>query len=194
MKFDVTHQLAALWTRRVDEEWLAGRLTLHFRLVLLALPSFRSRDGVICPSHESLASRTGRVSLSTVRRALDAARELGLLAWDQRRAGGRRDRRFWSSNLYILMPDNPRARVVRMRPERRGPTVVQTDPTPRDLSKIEPQIRQPWVPSQARAVGNLLQARQQQFAWGVVRPASRGSVCFGPENYQRERREPELPG
>lgn len=94
------------WTRRVWAEFRLGNLTRSWRDVLLTLATYRGRDGVIYPSHETLAARCGLKS-KTAERALKQARILGLVTWTERRV-----RRGWrwlrTSNLYrLVVPEAP---------------------------------------------------------------------------------------
>ena len=94
------------WTARVWQEFRAGNLTRTARDVLLTLATYRGHGGLICPSHETLAERVDCHPV-TVWRALQAARELGLVRWTERhvRAAWRRLR---TSNRYrLLLPEAP---------------------------------------------------------------------------------------
>ena len=76
------------------------------RATCCSLRAYRGHGGLICPSHETLAERVD-CHTSTVWRALQAARDLGLVRWTERRvrAGWRSLR---TSNRYrLLMPDGP---------------------------------------------------------------------------------------
>jgi DNA-binding transcriptional MocR family regulator len=73
---------------------------------LLTLRTYRGHGGLICPSHDTLAERVD-CHASTVLRALQAARELGLVRWTERRV-----RAAWrslrTSNRYrLLLPEAP---------------------------------------------------------------------------------------
>jgi hypothetical protein len=71
------------WTARVWREYRAGNLTRACRDVLLVLPTFNGRLGLI-PSHAAIAGRA-RCNVKTVQRALAAGRTLGLVSWIARR-------------------------------------------------------------------------------------------------------------
>ena len=88
------------WRDRVWQEWRINNLTRAFRDVLLTLATYRGTGGVAHPSHETLASRAG-CCVRTVQRALQAARDLDLVRWTERRvrAGWRWLR---TSNAYRL--------------------------------------------------------------------------------------------
>jgi hypothetical protein len=91
---------ATTWTNRVWQERHARRLTFAQKDVLLTLAGYRVRGGVIQPSHETLAARAG-CCVRTVQRALEAAREIGLVSWCERRVrSGWRTLR--ASNRYTL--------------------------------------------------------------------------------------------
>jgi DNA-binding transcriptional MocR family regulator len=88
------------WTNRVWQERHARRLTFAQKDVLLTLATYRGRGGSIHPSHETLAGRVG-CCVRTVQRALEAAREIGLVSWCERRVrSGWRALR--ASNRYAL--------------------------------------------------------------------------------------------
>ena len=94
------------WTARVWQEFHAGNLTRAARDVLLTLRTYSGHGGLIWPSHETLAARVD-CHVSTVWRALHAARDLGLVRWTERRV-----RAAWrslrTSNRYGLTnPDAP---------------------------------------------------------------------------------------
>ena len=98
------------WTARIRQEHRAGNLTSSAVLVLEELAAYASGSrGEAWPSHATLASRAG-TSISTVQRALRAARDLGLIEWTERRvrAGWRWLR---TSNLYRFIM--PAAAVIR---------------------------------------------------------------------------------
>jgi hypothetical protein len=100
------------WTSRIWQEFHAGNLTRAARDVCLTLRSYRGHGGLICPSHDTLAGRA-RCHASTVWRALQAARELGLVRWTERRV-----RAAWrslrTSNRYVLtQPETPVAPLPR---------------------------------------------------------------------------------
>jgi hypothetical protein len=73
---------------------------------LLTLATYRGHGGLICPSHDTLAERVDCHPV-TVWRALQAARDLGLVRWTERRV-----RAAWrslrTSNRYrLLLPEAP---------------------------------------------------------------------------------------
>ena len=72
-----------LWIPLVWAAFRRGELSHIYRDVLLRLPPFRGKGGLIFPSHETLAHRAG-CSVSTVKRALAAGRA----AWTDRLEGG----------------------------------------------------------------------------------------------------------
>jgi Helix-turn-helix domain len=94
------------WINRVWQEFRAGNLTRAARDVLLTLHSYRGHGGVAWPSQVTLGERAN-CDERTVRRALAAARDLGLVHWTERRvrAGWRWLR---TSNLYrFVVPVAP---------------------------------------------------------------------------------------
>ena len=102
------------WTSQVWAEFHAGNLTRAARDVLLTLRTYRGHGGMICPGHAALAARAN-CHASTVWRSLQAARDLGLVRWTERRV-----RAAWrslrTSNRYTLTdpeaPLTPRPRTT----------------------------------------------------------------------------------
>lgn len=94
------------WFSRLKREREARNLTPAQYLVLCELGRFgRCRFGIV-PSHATLAARA-RVCIRTVQRALDKARELGLLTWCERRIKAAW-RLLKTSNRYALaVPSAP---------------------------------------------------------------------------------------
>src|SRR3954469_25379712 len=106
------------WCGYVRRAHRDGHLTRHYRDVLLELHGYRGSGGIAWPAHSTLAERA-ECCVRTVQRALEAARELGLVSWTARRlrAGWRSLR---SSNAYRLeRPQQPLQAV----PGRRRPYV-----------------------------------------------------------------------
>jgi hypothetical protein len=93
------------WNTEVWQAFRADDLTRARRDVLLCLPKFRGRGGLIFPSHEAIAARA-KCCAKTVQRALADARERGQIRWVERRkrAGLGTER---TSNLYTLIVKNP---------------------------------------------------------------------------------------
>lgn len=93
------------WNTEVWQAFRADDLARARRDVLLCLPKFRGRGGLIFPSHESLAAKA-KCCVRTVQRALASAADLGLLTWRERRkrVGLGTER---TSNLYTLIVKNP---------------------------------------------------------------------------------------
>lgn len=96
----------ATWTARVWCEFHAGNLTRAFRDVLLTLRSYRGRGGLICPSHDTLAGRAD-CHPSTVQRALQAARDLGLIGWAERRVRAAWRSLRTSNRYWLIVPETP---------------------------------------------------------------------------------------
>jgi hypothetical protein len=106
------------WCGYVRRAHRDGHLTRHWRDVLLELHSYRGAGGIAWPAHATLAERA-ECCVRTVQRALEAARDLGLVSWTARRlrAGWRSLR---SSNAYRLeRPQTP----LELVPGRRRPYV-----------------------------------------------------------------------
>src|SRR3954465_4707639 len=94
------------WCGHVRRAHRDGHLTRAWRDVLIELHAYRGRGGTAWPAHATLAERAA-CCVRTVQRALEAARELGLVSWTARRlrAGWRALR---SSNAYRLQrPQKP---------------------------------------------------------------------------------------
>ena len=99
------------WRPAVWAAFHARALTRTWRDVLLTLATFRGRGGELWPAHATLAERVG-CSVRTVRTALKAAQEAGLLSW----ASGARRRQ---SNRYrLLLPAGAAVPRVARRVER----------------------------------------------------------------------------
>src|SRR3954469_42956 len=108
------------WCGYVRRAHRDGHLTRAWRDVLIELHAYRGAGGIAWPAHSSLAERA-ECCVRTVQRALEAARELGLVSWTARRlrAGWRSLR---SSNAYRLQrPQEP----LEAAPGRRRPYYVR---------------------------------------------------------------------
>lgn len=94
-----------LWRRRLELERRAGNLTPARRDALRALLAFVGDDGLF-PSDAAVAALAGH-SVSTVRRARNDARELGMLSWRRtRKLVDGRNRQ--GSNAYeVTTPSSP---------------------------------------------------------------------------------------
>lgn len=91
--------MAKSWEQTVWRAWRSRAVTTAERRdVLLSLAAYGRAP---YPSHETLADRA-RVSVRTVQRALEEARDVGLLDWTERRV-----KRGWrwlrTSNVYRLL-------------------------------------------------------------------------------------------
>jgi hypothetical protein len=156
------------WTTRIWREFRAGNLTRAFRDTLLTLGTFRGTGGLCIPSHATLAVRA-KVGERTVRRALDQARDLGLVTWSERRI-----RRGWrwlrTSNAYrLLMPGGAVQPGLRQPMRRTAATAGQPDRGGESLSKkaaLEELLRE------AARLPNLLAMRraavETQLAHGMA--------------------------
>src|SRR5215211_3397122 len=93
----------ALWLARLDAARRAHRITPAHELVARALLKRLSPDGRLDPTQDTLARDTG-LSDRTVRRALRALADAGLLTWQRRLV---RDgwRAIQTSNAYCLVPE-----------------------------------------------------------------------------------------
>jgi DNA-binding transcriptional MocR family regulator len=136
------------WFGRVLLEHRAGNLTPGQKDCLHFLRTFRGRGGRIYPSHETLADRAGH-SVSTVQRALQAARALGLVRWAERRV-----RKGWrwvrTSNAYeLIVPGNAENPAT--------PTTGQTD-------RVTLRVSTSLLPSVVRAVAPGAKAARERHA------------------------------
>jgi hypothetical protein len=125
------------WFSRIHREYEAGNLTLHWREVLLVLGRFQTCRFGIVPSHAKLAT-LARCHVRTVQRALQAARELGLLDWAERRI-----RAAWrslrTSNRYVLKL--PAAPVRTAGLKARG-FIYREEKKAREVQPMAPAVRQ----------------------------------------------------
>src|SRR3954454_11968364 len=95
----------ALWLARLDAARRARRITPGHELVTRALLKRLGPDGRLDPAQDTLAHDTG-LSDRTVRRALRALADAGLLTWQRRLVrDGWRCRQI--SNAYCLVPEGP---------------------------------------------------------------------------------------
>jgi len=101
-----------MWMEHVRRHCTAGELTDTQARCLHALQTFRGHGGHIFPAHETIAARAKR-SVSTVKRALAIASDLGLVRWVQRRVrvGWR-----WilTSNVYELIVPGERENPMKL--------------------------------------------------------------------------------
>jgi hypothetical protein len=90
----------AVWKARLEIRRRLGHITDGHAQVGKALITRQGKDGRCDPSHETLAADSAE-SVSTVKRALSAFRECGLVWWAQRMV---RDgwRAVQTSNAYVL--------------------------------------------------------------------------------------------
>lgn len=95
----------AVWRARLQLHRRAGRLTALHEVIGLALLRRLGEDGRLDPTHETIADDAA-CSTRTVRRALDALRDLGLVVWVRRlvREGWRAAQ---TSNGYRLTTGSP---------------------------------------------------------------------------------------
>jgi hypothetical protein len=129
------------WTSRVWQDFHAGNLTRAARDVLLTLRTYRGHGGLICPSHDTLADRAN-CHPSTVLRALQAARDLGLVRWSERRvrAGWRWLR---TSNRYTLTdPDGPVTAAPRTNRQKAGRGESEQKKEAHEVTRVAPMERQ----------------------------------------------------
>ena len=155
------------WTSRIWQEFHAGNLTRTGRDVLLTLKTYRGHGGLICPSHETLAGRV-HCHASTVWRALQAARDLGLVRWTERRV-----RAAWrslrTSNRYVLTqpeaPVSPANRTT-MQKARGGESQFKKEAREGSKATLAAMLET------AGRLPDLLAARVAAWNAGKVRPAA----------------------
>ena len=129
----------AIWKARIELYRRAGRLTDGFAHVALALVKRLGTDGRLDPSHTTLAEDAAE-SVSTVKRALDALQELGLVWWVRRliREGWRTEQ---TSNGYAL--------AIGPTPDPAPRTEAQNERATQKLrfsNRYEPQIPASTIP------------------------------------------------
>jgi hypothetical protein len=143
------------WLARAHLERRAGRLTALYVEVGRALLRRLGVDGRCDPAHATLAADAG-CGERTVRRALAALRELGLLAWEQRlvrrpwpEGGAGTSRAEQTSNAYALLPSTGPAaaltlRAARCRPDCGGQAGRETPPKmiSRELPPPDPAVKE----------------------------------------------------
>jgi hypothetical protein len=141
------------WTTRVWQEYRAGNLTRAYRDVLLTLRTFRGTGGFCTPSHNTLAERA-RCSPSTVLRACQQARQLGLLDWYERRV-----RRGWrwlrTSNAYRFAVPAGDVQAVGRAPRRTNRQAAAGGENPSKKRALTDLIQM------AASAGDLLLARRR---------------------------------
>jgi DNA-binding transcriptional MocR family regulator len=153
------------WTARVWQEYRAGNLTRAARDVLLTLRTFRGAGGACIPSHATLAERA-RCSASTVLRACQQARQLGLVDWSERRI-----RRGWrwlrTSNAYRFAVPTGDVQAADRAPRRTNRQSAAGGESQSKKGALEEMMRL------AARAGDLLTARRQamEVAWRTGRPA-----------------------
>jgi hypothetical protein len=153
------------WISRVWQEFRAGNLTRAYRDVLLTLASYHACPAIV-PSHATLAERC-KCSVRTVQRALQAARDLGLVDWAERRI-----RALWrslrTSNRYALLVPPEGASGHRTATART--TTGQRDRGEGTESKKGlREVLAKWLQEAAKGP-DLLLARRLAWAQGAVRP------------------------
>lgn len=101
LRFPLDRERRAIWKARLDLARRAGRITALHELIGLALLRRHGTDGRCDPAQDTLAADAG-CSPRTVRTALAALANLGLLAWVRRLVRiGRRVAQ--TSNAYTLI-------------------------------------------------------------------------------------------
>jgi hypothetical protein len=119
----------AVWRARLDLARRAGRLTALHAAIGTALARRLGQDGRCDPSHQTIAEDAG-ASVRTVRRALAAMAECGLVRWVRRlvRTGWQAVQ---TSNAYALVTNStPIAAAVRHGGQAGRATLKQGFPKP----------------------------------------------------------------
>jgi hypothetical protein len=159
------------WTSRIWAEHRAGNLTRTARDVLLTLKTFRGNGGLICPAHATLADRAN-CHPSTVWRALQVARDLGLVRWTERRVRAawrslRTSNRYWLTTPEV--PVAPRQKP----PQRPLPRTTMQDAGGGE-SKFKEEARGGRIATLAAMLAtaermpDLLKARREAWASGAI--------------------------
>jgi DNA-binding transcriptional MocR family regulator len=144
--------ISSLWRQRIDDETLAGNLTIAEHAALLATYSLVS-NGNPQPSRAQIMRRSGR-SLSTVKRALRQAAHLGILeSRPQHRTDSRP--RGQTANRYTLHCQG-RAIVGRRLRRRRqgGPTGTPNKNLTVSSTESVPARPANWQAEQAKRLDN----------------------------------------
>jgi hypothetical protein len=137
----------AVWKARVEIHRRAGRITDGWSYVALALLKRLGSDGRCDPSHETLHNDSGE-SIDTVKRALKALYELGMVDWLRRVC--RDGSQVWQMSNSYLLTLGQRAAVPANRCEAdsaRGTTKVEIykglpkDPTDRRVFDVPTEDR-----------------------------------------------------
>jgi hypothetical protein len=156
----------AVWKCRLTMHCRAGRITDAFEKIGLALLRRLGTDGRLDPSHETIAGDAGK-SIATVKRALGALQELGLVWWVRRliREGWRTEQ---TSNGYAL--------AIGPTPDPAPRTEAQNERATQKLrfsNRYEPQIPVSTIPQacivEARAALADVAARRQAAVLAAIR-------------------------
>lgn len=154
------------WTARVWREFHAGNLTRAFRDVLLTLRTYRGRGGSIHPSHATLADRVdcGR---STVQRALQAARDLGLVQWTERRVRAAWRSLRTSNRYWLTVPEKPVSpgQCTKRRNAAGGESKVKKEASGSSVAAVNAMIQA------AAGLPDLLKLRRVAWEAGQMAPA-----------------------
>ena len=167
----------AIWKARIELYRRAGQLTDGAAHVALALVKRLGTDGRCDPSHTTLAEDASE-SISTVKRALDALQELGLVWWVRRliREGWRTEQ---TSNAYAL--------AIGPTPELAPSTDAQSDRATQKLrfsNRYKPEIQASTIPEgdriEARMALAAIAARRQAavLAGLTAKRLTRGAVAL----------------
>jgi hypothetical protein len=130
-----------------------GRLTIATAAIGCILVDLLGQDGRLDPSHKFLAE-LGRVSIATVKRALDQLREFGFLEWTRRlvRCGPRCEQ---TSNAYVLRVPDCEAHFAR-------PVVLQK-PRKEEAPEEDTHVRGGQVQSIDQALARIRAAMEQRL-------------------------------
>ena len=164
--------MTCAWTARVWQEFRAGNLTRAARDCLLTLRTYRGRGGSIHPSHATLAERVD-CHASTVWRALQAARDLGLVSWAERRVRAawrslRTSNQYWLTQpegavAQRLQPSRGVCRRTSMQGARGGENNQKKAARENSKGVLATML------AEAATLPDLLKARRDAWAAGLVR-------------------------
>ena len=161
LRFPLDRERRAVWKARLDLARRAGRLTALHEKIGLALLRRQGTDGRCDPSHDTIAADVGCCP-RTVRTALAALSELGMVKWVNRlvRVGHRTEQ---TSNAYTLIVAVLAAFVLR--PRRKSVCATSGGKLCREthyvLNQKDNRIENPGA---IAALARVRQAWQQKWA------------------------------
>jgi hypothetical protein len=159
----------AVWKARIEIQRRAGQVTDGEAYVGQALLKRLGQDGRCDPSHQTLADDSGE-SVSTVKRALKAFWDCGLVNWVRRlwRNGTRVSQ---DTNAYVLTLGEP-PKFPRVRCE--GQFGRETSP----VDKSTDHLLVPSTPASERAAANAALVERQRVIEARLLNKRRGSAVL----------------